>query len=379
MKKIFIIAGEASGDYLGSLLIKDMLSLNDNIEFYGIGGNLMQEMGLKIFFSIKELSIIGIWEAIKNIFRIKKLTSKTIAEIIRYKPDAIITIDSSSFNHRILKAVKRTNPYIKTIHYVAPPVWAWRKWRARSMYKFIDKLLVLFPFEVQLFKNYNLDTVFVGHPIATDKDFENKDPKISSNNTSSSRYVCTMLPGSRISELEKHLPILEKVSDIMGKNFIFYIPSTNGLEGYLREKIKNWKCKVSISSLKSDKVNMLYNSDIAIAASGTVTLELVRMLVPFVCIYKTSFFTALLVRLFITIKWVCIVNILGKENIVPELLQDNCTPENIAVAVLKLMDKDVAKAQREKFKKILQQLKCSKEKCAAYEILEVVGCAPNKK
>lgn len=374
MKKIFIIAGEASGDYLGSLLMRDILELDRDVEFYGVGGDFMLKAGLKQFFSISELSIIGIWEAVKKIFHVKRLIDKTVEKILNYKPDAIVTIDSSGFNYRVLKRVKKLCPKIKTIHYVAPPVWAWRRWRAKSLYKFIDKLLVLFPFEEKIFSHYNLNTVFVGHPIASDPDFENKNEieRFRSGNFSP-YWVCTMLPGSRMSELERHLPIFEKVSEIMGDDFSCHIPVPKNLEAYVREKTKTWKHKPIVSSSKSEKVDAFYLSNVAIAASGTVTLELLRTGLPFVCVYKTSFLTALLVRFLITIDCVCIVNILRGKKFIPELLQNECVPTKIFEAMMYVMYEENAVSQRKEFKKVLEIIGAPKEKCAAQEVLAGLG------
>ncbi|MDR2157792.1 MAG: UDP-2,3-diacylglucosamine diphosphatase LpxI, partial [Holosporaceae bacterium] len=171
-KKIFMIAGEASGDYLGGKLMQSILQLSPDAEFYGVGGEHMRAAGLKELFSINRLSIIGIFEVIGKLFSVKKMIDGTVKAIHKRQPDVVVTIDSSGFTHRVAKKVKKIESRIPIIHYVAPPVWAWRPWRAKSMHKFIDKLMVLFPFERQYFIGHGLETVFVGHPIATDPDFE---------------------------------------------------------------------------------------------------------------------------------------------------------------------------------------------------------------
>jgi DUF1009 family protein len=171
--KIFIIAGEASGDYLGGKLMEDIYEISSgDVEFFGIGGECMEKAGLKKLFPISELSIIGIFEVLGKIFHVKRLIDKTVRAIHEYEPNVVVTIDSSGFTHRVDKKIKKIDEKIPIIHYVSPPVWAWRGWRAKTMHKFIDKLLVLFPFEEKLFMKYSLKTVFVGHPVATDPNFE---------------------------------------------------------------------------------------------------------------------------------------------------------------------------------------------------------------
>jgi lipid-A-disaccharide synthase len=410
MKKIFIIAGEASGDYIGGKLIDDVKSVykerlgsKNKLEFVGIGGSCMKNAGLSPIFSIDELSIIGIWEVLGKIFRIKKLIDKTVESIFDQKPDVLVTIDSSGFTHRVDRAVKIrlkksfhekssvtniSNVWkLPIVHYVAPPIWAWRGWRAKSMHKFIDKLLTLFPFEPELFNKYGLKTIFVGHPIVTDNEFEKpNENEINSflnefvfcskteKNTNKSAKIVTLLPGSRKSEINKHMPVLCGVAELMVKrygNVKFIIPTIESLRNYLEDKIENWIVKPNVVAQKSQKILAYYSSDVAVAASGTVTLELARTGLPFVAIYKTSFLTALIVKYLIKIRNVCLVNILAKKDVVCELLQENCTSLNIFNHILQLLETNSANLQRKSFTEIMNLLKPSDAKIAAKEILDV--------
>ncbi|MDR2681795.1 MAG: lipid-A-disaccharide synthase [Holosporaceae bacterium] len=381
MKKIFIIAGESSGDYLAGRLMESIRCLcTDSIEFFGIGGPCMKKAGLRELFSINELSLIGIFEVLGKIFHLRRLINKTVDAVFAYSPDVVITIDSSGFTHRVDKKIKKrsqTSPPI--IHYVAPPVWAWRGWRAKSMHKFIDKLLVLLPFETELFRRHGLETVFVGHPIATDADFEKpseqplKNFKKSQGLSSGNRSI-VLLPGSRQSELDRHLPILEKFADLMEVNCSpvkFIMPTTESMKKKLEFSVVHWRTKPTVIADKSSKILAYYASDLAIAASGTVTLELARTGIPSIIIYKTSLITYAIVKFLIQVKRVCLINILAKQEVVPELLQNDCTGENIfqqAVTILKNPSK-VAE-QKKFFTEVMAQLTVDPDK-AAIEVLKI--------
>lgn len=368
--KVFIMAGEASGDYLGGRLMKDMRKINENIEFVGVGGQCMEQAELFELFSISKLSIIGIWEVIGKIFQIKKLIKQTAKFIVDYNPNVLISIDSSGFTHRVDKLVKKMNPDIPIVHYVAPPVWAWRKWRVKDLYKFIDKLMVLFPFEKDIFSKYDLDTAFVGHPVASDEDFSiNEEERASSKN-----LTITLLPGSRKSEIEAHMPILKKFAELMSEKYPgvqFYLPTVKEVAPLIKEYVKDWKVKPIVSTKKMKKVKAYNLSHLAVAASGTVTLELAKMKLPFIAIYKTSFITYHLVKWLIQVPYVCLVNILSGKFVVPELLQDECTPENIYTAAENIITLHQDIEQKKQFGKIIKQLSIPRSK-SAEEVFSVI-------
>lgn len=374
-KKIFIIAGEPSGDYLGGSLMHDISATSDEaVEFFGIGGQHMQKGGLRLLFSVDKLSIIGIFEVIGKIFHIKKLIDKTVHAILQYKPDVLVTIDSSGFTHRVSKRVKKINPQIKIIHYVAPPVWAWRPWRAKTIGKFIDKLMVLLPFESDLFEKYGLKTVFVGHPISTDDTFnrpsENELKKI--NNKEDKSLTILLLPGSRISEINNHMPVLEKFTNLMRekyKNVKFIIPTIESIKTHIEQITKHWGNNPDIITETSEKVRSYYAADLAIAASGTVTLELARAVLPFIVIYKISPITYFIIKLLIKIPHVCLINILAKKNIVPELLQNNCTADKIFEQAKEILANP--EQQKSSLQKILLLLQAEPMK-AAKEVLGAI-------
>ena len=430
-KRIFIIAGEASGDYLGGKLMDDIKSIRSDVEFCGIGGTSMINAGLQPIFSIDQLSVIGIWEVVKKALYMKKKIDETVQRILDYKPNVVVTIDFPGFTSRVSKALKKADPNIPIVHYVAPSVWAWRSDRAKNMHEYVDKLLALLPFELDLFKQYGLDTVFVGHPIATDTDF-NEPPDYLKNNflesvgftprydknyyqwkdnvknwsddtitiklcgtveaekTATYRFsreekrinmhdrfqykIITLLPGSRKSEIDRHMPVLKEFSEMLSQryeNVRFIIPTVDSLEERVREYTDNWDVPPIITTSKREKIFAFYVSDIAVAASGTVALELARVGIPSVIIYKTSAITAALVKYMIKIKYVSLVNILADQMVLPELLQENCKAGKIFDCVTELIDNSAKReAQKQKFKTVMKALVQKDPQLAAKEVLK---------
>ena len=206
--KIYLIAGEPSGDLLGSRLMRAMIAKNPEVEFYGIGGETMEREGLKSLFDISELAVMGLFEVLPSLPKILKRFSQTIADIEKIKPDVVITIDSWRFSARIHKLLRRKKLHIPRVHYVAPQVWAWKKKRAKTMYKYIDHLLTLFPYEPKYFTPHKLKTTFVGHPViessvlwASGEDFRTR------YNIDEKTKIMSVLPGSRHTEVSRLLPV----------------------------------------------------------------------------------------------------------------------------------------------------------------------------
>ena len=336
--KIFLIAGEASGDYLGGKLMEDLRRISPTpIEFCGIGGVHMSHAGLRQIFPSDELAVMGLVEIVGKIFHFKRLINKTISAIDKYKPDLVITIDSPGFTNIVNRRLKRKGFRNPIIHYVAPSVWAWRKGRAKKLSRIVDKLLTLFPFEPELFRCHGLDSVFVGHPIASDEDFtQPSDEELATFRKTHSigNMLITLLPGSRKGELERHLPILKEVVEILRKKYPtaqFIMPVTDSLRKDVERETSGWN--ILIVSAKRDKILGYYASRVAVAVSGTVTLELARVGLPMVVIYRASPVTAMIVRRLLRTRWVCLVNIIAQRSVVPELLQENCSADGIVAQI----------------------------------------------
>ena len=321
-KKIFIIAGEVSGDVLGAKIMHEM----PNVKFVGVGGEYMVRNGLKSIFPISDLAVMGIFEVLAHAKTLTKRINQTASAILQEKPDIVLTIDSPSFAKSVIKKVKKQMGSKSPLfyHVVAPQVWAWGEWRAKQYAKIFDKLYAFFDFETPYFTKYGLKTVVIGHPIASGL---NKYQA-----TKTKDKIITLVPGSRISIAKRLLPVFHKTIDMLNvcgyQDYKFYIPTVETNDTYIRNEIKNWKIKPEIIS--ADKRYDLYaNTYIAIVSSGTVSAELAIMHIPTIVVYKMNPLTVALAHILLHIKWVSLVNILMNKTIYPELLGRNATPCNI--------------------------------------------------
>ena len=338
--KIFIMAGELSGDILGEGLINQLKKLSQNkIEIYGVGGAKMIAQGLKPIFNIKSLSIMGIFEVLLKIPSILMLLKLAKNKIIEINPDIVITIDAPGFNLRLQNSIKDLK--IKQIHYVAPSVWAWKSYRAKKIAKFLDHLLVLFPFEKNLFLKEGLNTTFVGHPIAFDNKFINNKYYTEKSLNNKAITKIAMLPGSRLSEIEKLMPVFIKSAILLNKDYKsikFYVVT---LKEY-RNKIQGYFAKTNLDYYVTDnheeKYNIYSKVNFVLCASGTVTIEVAKASTAMLVVYKLNFITWLIVRAMVKIKTATILNIISKDNIIPELFQKEVNETNIHGIIKKYIE-----------------------------------------
>jgi lipid-A-disaccharide synthase len=378
---VFLSAGEPSGDFLGSQLMKALKAqLGDSVRFVGLGGALMTEQGLSSLFPIEELSIMGLAEVIPHIWRIRRRIQETVDAIETIRPDIVVTIDSPGFNFRVGKTLKKRNKSIPLVHYVAPSVWAWRPGRARKVAQFLDHLLVVLPFEPPYFLKEGLATHFVGHPVvelgienAKDSTFRKR------HGISSSAPVLTLLPGSRRGEISRLLPIFQETTLRLQKkhpDLRVVIPTL----AHLKDQVHHLFTHPSIIVTTLEEKFAAYGeSHAALAASGTVSLELAAAGLPMVVAYKLNSFTHFIVKRLVKVKFACLVNLLMNEEVVPERLQKDCTPEKLATTLEGLFQKDRASS-----KLTLSQLKgamkmlnapgdMSPSQCAAGHICQMMG------
>lgn len=378
---VYIIAGEASGDLLASRLITALQNkTKGKIRFAGIGGETMHRKGFQSLFDNSELAIMGIFEVIPKIPKILTLINKTIKDIKQKNPDILITIDSWSFSNQIHKRLKKIN--FPHIHYVAPQVWAWRPKRAAKMKGLIDALLTLFPFENQYFTRYGIDTVCVGHPVV-EETFENINPNAfrTKQGINPETPILCLLPGSRHNEVRYLLPVFsETISILKNKipNLVVVIPTVQAVMGKVADASKNWPVPTIVTLGDKEKNEAFAASNIALAASGTVSLELAIAKIPQVIAYKLSPLTFLLAKKLLKIKYVNLINIIANNSIIPECLQQNCTPKILAHQIEKLFkDKNARLLQKAKAKEILKKigygdLKTPSEK-AADKVLNMIS------
>lgn len=355
MKRIYIIAGEPSGDFLGASILQE-LNITTNFEIFGVGGNLMEKAGLKSLFNIKEISVGGLIEVIPHIIHIKNLINRTAGDIIQKNPDVLLTIDSPGFSFRVAKIIRKKNPNIKLMHLVAPSVWAWREGRAKKLAKLYDHLLTLFDFEPQYFTKYGLKTTFVGH--AAIEYFEE------ANKTKENTLL--LLPGSRKQEVVSLLPVFLNVSEKLKFEKII-IPTLQNLLPIIEPIVKNYK-NVEIIYDEKEKINLYKTSKLAIVASGTATLQLALSGCPMVVCYKLSPITYRILKSFIKVNYISLVNLILNRFIVPELIQSECNEKKILSTLQNL----TPRLQIEEFRKLRTKLK-SIDSNPSQKIVEIIS------
>ena len=335
MKKIFIVTGEASGDKLASKVIAKLIELNPNIEFSCVGGSNLESIGIKSIFDLNEITYIGFTSVLFNIFKIKKKIDQTIKEIIKFEPDILFTVDSPEFTLRVAEKIKLLKPSIKTIHYVAPQVWIWRKNRVKKIKKYLDHILLLFDFEKKYFDNESVRNTFVGHPLLENKN-ENKINL--SNIIRFDKKIISIFAGSRNSELKVLTPILIDFIKLMNNksnNYFFIFHSTNENKNLIKKYIQLSSIEnIDVVSDENIKHEILKNSIFAVAKSGTVSLEICNLKIPSIIIYKINMINYSIMKFLVNVKFANIINIINKKEIIPELLQDECTADEIYKSVM---------------------------------------------
>ena len=360
--KIFISAGELSGDILGEGLIIQLKKLtNNNIDIFGVGGDKMISQGLKPIFNIKFLSIMGIFEVLLKIPKILKLLKLTKRKIIEINPDIVITIDAPGFNFRLQKSIKNLN--FKQIHYVAPSVWAWKSYRAKKITKFLDHLLVLFPFEKKFFIKEGLRTTFVGHPIAFDDNFKKNIFFVEKSLNDKFLKKVAILPGSRLGEIKKLMPVFIKTAHLLNKDYNsikFYIVTLNEYKPIVLKYFKNTNLNYYITDKHEERYNIYTKVDFVLCASGTVTMEVAKASTAMLVVYKLNFITWAIVKAMVKVNTATIINILLKENVVPELFQKDVNEYNIHRIIKRyLNDTELKSSQINKLNIAISQLKNS--------------------
>jgi len=371
MKKIFILTGEPSGDKLASTVISKLKKINSDIEYLSVGGTHLNSLGIKSIYDLKEVTYIGFTSVLFNIFKIRKKINETVDKIIEFKPDILFSVDSPDFTLRVAEKVKKINPNIKTIHFVAPQIWVWRENRVKKLKNFLDHILLLFPFEKKYFDTENIPSTFTGHPLLETVDRSKIDvTQIIKNH----KKIISLFPGSRHSEVDILLPILIDFIKMMNNKHkdIFYVfhstPEFNKStqDRLLKEGFTN--CG-SISDEKI-KAEILKCSIFAISKSGTISLEICNAKVPSIIIYKMNFINYLIVKMLVKVKFANIINIAADEEIIPELIQSKCNPEYIYNKIDSFfINKNSIQDQIDKTQKIINNFKTNKSSEIAASVL----------
>ena len=366
MKKIFILTGEASGDNLAAKVIDNLNKLNPNIEYLSVGGENLNKLGIKSIYNLKEITYLGFTNVLLNIFKIKRKINETVKAIENFQPDILFTVDSPDFTLRVAERIKKNNPKIRTIHYVAPQVWVWREGRVKKIKKYIDHILLLFNFEKTYFEKENVSHEFVGHPLLESKVESGIDiNQILGKN----KALISIFTGSRQSEINVLAPILLNFIKLMNDKFndlTYVFHSTKEYSDLIQSKITENDLKnCEVISDNKIKNHVLQKSIFAVSKSGTVSLEICNAKIPSIILYKMGLINFLIVKMLVKTKFANIINIAAKEEIIPELLQSDCNPKNIFNVVSdylnnpKKMDEQVSKTQS-----ILNNLKTNNSSAA---------------
>ncbi|WP_296427475.1 lipid-A-disaccharide synthase [Yoonia sp.] len=334
--RVFVIAGEASGDKLGAALMAGLRQLRPDVTFDGVGGPLMQVEGLVSRFDMNELSVMGLAEILPKYRALKARIRQMADAVVETQPDLLITIDSPDFCLRVARLVKAAS-VIRTVHYVAPTVWAWRPGRAAKMAHHIDHVLALFPFEPPFMEAAGMDCDFVGHPVVAEPVATLADAAALGVGT-----VVLVLPGSRKGEVSRLADRFGAALALIAATVPdarFVIPTTGGVHALVQERVQQWAVPVTVLAPGSpDKAAWFKRADVALAASGTVSLELAANGTPMVIAYDMAWLSRIIISRMLKVDTVTLVNLVSETRVVPEFIGKNCDAGPIAQAVLAVLD-----------------------------------------
>ncbi|MDA7964200.1 lipid-A-disaccharide synthase [Ruegeria sp.] len=342
--RVFLVAGEPSGDRLGGALMEGLKTLVPDVEFDGVGGPLMQAQGLTSRFPMDELSVMGLVEVLPKFFHLKRRIAETAQAVLDTQPDVLITIDSPDFSLRVAKLVKAQST-IRTVHYVAPSVWAWRPGRADKMAKVIDHVLALLPFEPPYMERAGMECDFVGHPVVNEPVASDQDiARFRADHDLGDAPIVLALPGSRRGEVERLAPIFgaalhQFLQDRPDMRVV--VPTVAHMVEAVAAQVKNWPGQPVVvdprtgtaDQAQAQKRAAFGAAELALAASGTVSLELAAQATPMVIAYNLNWLTTLIAKRMVKLDTVTLVNLVSDTRAVPECLLDDCQPDKIAAAL----------------------------------------------
>lgn len=347
--RLFLIAGEPSGDRLGAALMQGLKQLDPEIRFSGVGGPLMCEEGMQSLFDMNELSVMGIAEILPKYRHLKRRIAQTAEQVVTERPDALITIDSPDFSLRVARLVKDQSD-IHTVHYVAPTVWAWRPGRAAKMAKTIDHVLALFPFEPPFMQAEGMACDFVGHPVVAEPVASDAEVlQFRQTHGIGDDPVLLLLPGSRRGEVSRLAPVfgetLRKVLDWRPEIHLV-VPAAGAVAGLVKDLTADWPKPPIILDprdkpthvAQAEKRAAFRAANVALAASGTVSLELAASSTPMVIAYDMSWLSRQIISRMLKIDTVTLVNLVSETRVVPEYIGADCRPELIAPAILDVLN-----------------------------------------
>jgi lipid-A-disaccharide synthase len=345
MPLIYLIAGEQSGDELGARLMRAIERRQPDARFAGIGGAAMQAHGLVSLFPMRDLALMGLVEVLPRLRQLKQRLRQTVDDIALRRPDVVVTIDSPGFTLRVLRAIAPLR--IPRAHYVAPQIWAWRESRAKHFPGLWETLLCLLPFEPAFFARHNLPATFVGHPVLESGcDKGDAERFRARHQLNAADRIVIVMPGSRRTEINRLLPLLRATLERLHERIVPVVPLAGPVADAVRAATDAWPRRPVLVEQTADKHDAFAAASAALTKSGTSTLELALAGVPMVVTYRANPVTAWLVRRMIRVKYASILNLLVDREIVPELIQENATPDKLAAALENILTPEGAAAQR---------------------------------
>jgi len=344
---IFVVAGEHSGDALGVNLMQALKTLsNGQLNFAGVGGPKMTSEGLNSLFPMEQLSVMGVFEVLPKLPLLLKRIKETANEVEKLKPDVLVTIDAPDFSFRVIKILRKRGVKVPIIHYVAPSVWAWRPGRAKKVAAFLDHLLCVLPFEPPYFEKEGLNATFVGHPVV-ESSFGQADGHAfrKRHNLPLKVPLMCVLPGSRNGEIERLMPVFGDAISKLAPQFqdlTVVLPTVDHVKARVLEFSKNWAVPVIVVN-GEEKAEAFKASNAALAASGTVALELAMAGLVNVIGYRFQTMTGFLLKYLIKTPYANLVNVILGREAIAEFIQDECTAENLSFELARLLDDEEAR------------------------------------
>ncbi|MCJ7580552.1 MAG: lipid-A-disaccharide synthase [Candidatus Aminicenantes bacterium] len=351
MDSVLIIAGENSGDRYGAELVCEFKKKYPQIEFFGIGGSQMEQEGVQLLFSVQDLALVGLVEVLSHIPRIKKIFNSILYEVREKKPVAAVLIDSPDFNLRLAKKLK--NLSVPVLYYISPTVWIWRMGRLKTIKKFVQKMMLIFPFEEEIYQKHGIPAVFVGHPLVHKVNVSmSREDFFKKHGINPKKPIICVLPGSRDTEIGYHMPVLiEALKKINLKYDVqFILNLANNLNKDLILKYIPLSLE-NIIILSEDAYAAMAYSDLALSSCGTANLELALLETPFLAFYRLSSLSYNLGIHLMKLKNYSIVNILAGVEVIPELIQKNFTSDKIFKETQDILE------SRQKQKKMIHEFK----------------------
>jgi lipid-A-disaccharide synthase len=339
-----IIAGEESGDLHGSGVVRALKQRRPDCSIYGIGGDRMQKEGMELVYHVRELSVMGFWEVLRHLPLIRSVERTMETILTARRPDVLLLMDYPGFNLRFARIAKRYG--IKIVYYISPQVWAWNPGRVKEMRKCIDRMLVVFPFEVDIYRKEGIDVEFVGHPLLEVLgEGQDRDSFLKRYNLNNDKPIVALLPGSRRQELERIFPAMLGAGRIL--HSLYGVQLVVGVStGLTMEFVRSFlHDDLPVQLLQHATHDVMKHATVALVTSGTATLETGYYGTPMVIVYKTSPVTYLIGRLLVRIQDIGLINIVLGERVVPELLQWDATPQRLASEVVPMLEREEVRTQ----------------------------------